>query len=130
MSLVALWCRCDDRGSENDYFVIETFERQRPHQGNARCDIVDFTDGEDSINLQNLDADTRTAFNDSFATLILGNGSFVVGQAAALRIYETSTGWMIEGEVNGDGKADFSIAVDDMDHSIAWQLISSDDFVA
>lgn len=116
-------------GGSTDIFVLETLKDSGVTKA-TRDVITDFTDGEDTISLQNLDADTRDADNDVFSAIIMGTGSFTVGTAGQLRIYETSSGWMIEGEVNGDAKADFSIAVDDMDHSIGWALIVSDDFVA
>lgn len=91
----------------------------------TRDEIMDFNDLAtfERIDLNLIDADMRsTAPSDqSFSsTLLLGSGSFTVGQAGDLRIYQTATGWMIEGEVTGDAKADFSIAVRDVDHSIIW----------
>jgi hypothetical protein len=40
------------------------------------------------------------------------------GVAGQLRSYLTVTGHMIEGDVNGDTKADFAIAVLDLNHVI------------
>jgi len=48
------------------------------------------------------------------------------GSNPGLRVISTASGWMIEGETTGDGKADFSIAVLDPTHTIGW---SSDDFL-
>jgi hypothetical protein len=38
-----------------------------------------------------------------------------------VRVLTTGVGWMIEGDIGGDGKADFSIAVFDPTHTIAWR---------
>jgi hypothetical protein len=43
-----------------------------------------------------------------------------------VRVVATASGWMIEGETTGDGKADFSILVLDPTHAITW---GSNDFV-
>jgi Ca2+-binding RTX toxin-like protein len=90
--------------------------------------ILDFEDTIDLINLAFIDADTRASAvgNSQFTNVITGDGGFTVGQAATLRVYQTATGFRIEGETNGDGKADFSIAVNDLDHSTVW---SADDFI-
>jgi Ca2+-binding RTX toxin-like protein len=81
--------------------------------------IEDYNEADDFLDLSLLDADTRSVTNDSFDTIIT-TGGFVLGDAQSLRIYQTATGWMIEGEVTGDAKADFSIAVNDLDYSINW----------
>lgn len=82
--------------------------------------IEDYVENSDNLDLSLLDADTRTGgVNDAFG-MILTTSNFVVGVAQTLRIYQTAIGWMIDGEVTGDGKADFSIAVNDLDHSINW----------
>jgi hypothetical protein len=37
-----------------------------------------------------------------------------------LRVLTTQSGWLIQGEVNGDKKPDFAIAVKDAGHVIVW----------
>lgn len=78
--------------------------------------IVDFQDGIDMIDLFHIDANTTNgAGNDAFVYLN-GNstttpGATFTGVAGQLRSYLTAEGHVIEGDVNGDIKADFSIAV-------------------
>ncbi|GAA0733508.1 M10 family metallopeptidase C-terminal domain-containing protein [Sphingomonas japonica] len=64
--------------------------------------VVDFQRGVDDLDLSAIDADTTVLGNDSF-TLI--NGAAFSGSAGELRI----AGNMMQGDVNGDGAADFSI---------------------
>ncbi|MFO1034961.1 MAG: calcium-binding protein [Hyphomicrobiales bacterium] len=88
----------------------------------TRDTITDFEDTVDTIDLGDIDANTTLANDQGFSNvLLLGNGTFTA--TGQLRIYQTATGWMIEGEVTGDGKADFSIAVNDLDHSISWDSV-------
>ncbi len=37
-----------------------------------------------------------------------------------LRVISTASGWMIEGDINGNEVADFAIAVIDPTHTIVW----------
>jgi len=86
--------------------------------------IQDFEDGIDKIDLSAMDANTKTSAIDDF-TLLHGSGTsfnFLPGGGQQLKILETATGYRILGEVNGDGKADFSIDVKDLDHSTVWSL--------
>jgi Ca2+-binding RTX toxin-like protein len=64
--------------------------------------------GGDVIDLSAIDANTKTANNDSF-TLIGGNVAFTA--AGQLRWVDMPDQTLLQGDVNGDGKADFSIAV-------------------
>ena len=106
-------------GGAADFFTYDSIKDSGLTKA-TRDEIMDFTDGQDLINLFSIDAIAATVLDEDFsATLLLGNGAFT--QAGQLRIYQTATGWMIEGEVTGDGKADFSIAVRDLDHSTVWQ---------
>jgi serralysin len=99
----------------------------------TRDRIMDFEDGKDQINLSLIDANTKLAGNDSF-TYINGNSSATpaanfTGNAGELRSYWTPTGQIIEGDVNGDSKADFSIELYDPDHSIILINTSGVDFI-
>jgi Ca2+-binding RTX toxin-like protein len=85
--------------------------------------ILGFEDGTDKIDLSAIDANTTNgaAVNDSF-TYINGDssvtpGAFFTEVAGQLRSYWSADGHIIEGDVNGDGKADFSIEIIDPTHS-------------
>lgn len=83
--------------------------------------ITDFDDDEtgdeDIIDLSRIDANANTkATNDAFTLLDL-NANFTK-TAGELRAYQTATGLTLEGDVNGDGKADFGIDIVDATHSI------------
>ena len=79
--------------------------------GDAKRDLItDFTTGADLIDLSTIDANTVLGGNQAFA--FIGNGAFtnVAGQlrfsSVAGQQYTT-----VEGDVNGDGKADFQIGL-------------------
>ena len=110
-------------GADVDRFYYSTIKDSGLTKA-TRDEILDFVDGVDLIALA-FDFDTTTLGNQSFLDVIV-DGTFT-GDAGKLRVYKTATGWMIEGDVTVDGKADFSIAVRDMDHSIGWTV---DDFRA
>ncbi|MFO1034151.1 MAG: calcium-binding protein [Hyphomicrobiales bacterium] len=114
-------------GADGDSFIYLTLADSGTTKA-ARDEIMDFEDGGfDKIDLSGIDADTRaSAPNDQAFTSGLNSGTFTAGTAGQFRIYATATGWIIEGEVTGDGKADFSIAVRDLDHNISWD---TDNFV-
>jgi Ca2+-binding RTX toxin-like protein len=75
----------------------------------ARDLITDFENGIDTIWLSLIDANTKNgAVDDAFA--FIGNQAFG-GVAGQLRVYTFADGQIVEGDVNGDAKADFSIEV-------------------
>lgn len=86
--------------------------------------ITDFEDGRDIIALQRIDAIAGTAAGDAFT--FIGSNMASSGRAGELRSYYTAAGQVAEGDVNGDGLADFSIALRDPTHSI---LLTAADFV-
>jgi hypothetical protein len=51
------------------------------------------------------------------------------GVAGQLRAYWTATGQVIEGDVNGDRKADFSIEIYDPTHAITLSGVDGVDFI-
>ncbi|MEL6618957.1 MAG: M10 family metallopeptidase C-terminal domain-containing protein [Pseudomonadota bacterium] len=68
--------------------------------------ITDFEQGPDRIDLRRIDADTGTVDDDRFAWI--GNDSFS-GTAGELRFYATSGRTGLQGDVDGDGIADFEL---------------------
>ena len=75
----------------------------------ARDTIADFASG-DRIDLSAIDARTGTAANDAFG--FIGEAAFT-GVAGQLRVgSDGAGGWLIEGDINGDGLRDLVIAVD------------------
>jgi Ca2+-binding RTX toxin-like protein len=78
--------------------------------------ILDFESGTDKIDLGFIDADSNTAGNQAFTFVgqaFSGNGTAGSGVAGELRSYRDGESgiWYVEGDVNGDGIADFQIAV-------------------
>ncbi|MFP1631676.1 calcium-binding protein [Zhengella sp. ZM62] len=71
----------------------------------GRDRIQDFLSGTDVIDLSALDADTGTAGDQAF-TLV---GGAFTGAAGQLRIWEAAGLTFIEGDVDGNGHADFRI---------------------
>jgi Ca2+-binding RTX toxin-like protein len=87
----------------------------------TRDRIIDFDQGADIIDLSAIDANT-TAVGDQGFTYLNDPGEVAAeftGAAGQLRSYFTATGQIIEGDVNGDGKADFSIELVDPTHALA-----------
>jgi serralysin len=71
--------------------------------------ILDFQHGVDKIDLNVIDADPATAGNQAFSFSNDGTFHHAVGE---LRAFDTGLGyWNVEGDINGDGTADFSIFV-------------------
>jgi Ca2+-binding RTX toxin-like protein len=85
--------------------------------------IQDFEDGFDKIDLSGIDANAKLAGDQAF-DFIGVNEHFLA--AADVRVLTTATGYAIEADVTGDGKADFAIDVADLTHSITW---TSSDFI-
>jgi hypothetical protein len=84
----------------------------------TRDSIVDFESGVDDIVLTLIDANivNGSVMNDAFSWM--GTNVNFSGVAGQLRAYWTPNGQIIEGDVNGDRKADFSIELLDPTHSI------------
>lgn len=90
-------------GAGSDHFVYFAL---RDSFANARDQILDFTTG-DKIEIV-FDANSTLAGAQSFE--LIANGAVFSG-AGQLRITQNGTEALIEGEVNGDGVADFAIRV-------------------
>jgi hypothetical protein len=86
--------------------------------------IADF-DSLDLIDLHLIDANKTNAAGTDDHFNFIGNNVPFTGAAGDLRAYWTAIGQMIEGDVNGDRVADFSIELRDPLHMI---LLSGDDF--
>ncbi|HEX8307789.1 MAG TPA: M10 family metallopeptidase C-terminal domain-containing protein, partial [Allosphingosinicella sp.] len=70
--------------------------------------ILDFASGSDKIDLGRIDADTLTAGDQAFSWI--GSDAFS-GSAGQLRAYEQDGAWYVEGDVDGNGSADFVVAL-------------------
>jgi Ca2+-binding RTX toxin-like protein len=82
----------------------------------GRDTITGFENG-DVIDLSAIDANTKNgaATHDEF--IFIGYNPFTAGTPGQLRSALTETGHVVEGDVNGDGKADFAIEILDPTHS-------------
>jgi serralysin len=89
-------------GSGYDTFV---FRDGDSGTGTARDTITDFTRGQDRIDLSGMDANLNTAGVDD-AFNFIGSQAFT-GVAGQLRVQAG----LVQGDTNGDGVADFEIAV-------------------
>lgn len=106
-------------GAGND---IYRYERTIESEIGAADTIQDFTQGEDKIDLSAIDADAALANDQAFT--FVGSAGFS-GKAGELRAYRpTSASSIVEGDVNGDGAADFQIEV------ISAASLTAADFIA
>ena len=81
--------------------------------------IVDFTSGADRIDLVGIDASTKASGNQAFNFIGSASFSHVAGQ---LRVDTSDPArTLVLGDVNGDGVADFAVALDG-----AHQLVAAD----
>jgi Ca2+-binding RTX toxin-like protein len=96
-------------GKDADIFLFETGDTSR--QKNRADTIYDFAgkDG-DTINLSAIDANTKLAEDQEFD--LIGRQGFS-REAGELRVVREKSDTWIMGDTNGDGKADFTIHLDD-----------------
>jgi VCBS repeat-containing protein len=116
-------------GGGKDIFAFSSADDIGNHPGISSDDILDFAAG-DHIDLSALDADINSiGSNDAFQSIGGAAFSHVAGQ---LRFaVDTSltdpvtgrTGYLVEGDMNGDGQADFSLVV----HTA--KVLTNSDFV-
>jgi Ca2+-binding RTX toxin-like protein len=72
--------------------------------------ILDFTPGTDKIDLSRIDANSHVAGDQAFSWI--GSTAFAGGGAASagqLRAYQSGQSWFVEGDIDGNGSADFRI---------------------
>lgn len=94
-------------GRGDDIFVYERYTDSTP----KRYDIItDFSRADDIIDLSIIDANTEKSGNQSFKWI--GTSGFH-GKAGELRSYISGDKTYIRGDVDGDGKDDFRIVLDD-----------------
>ncbi|WP_210529345.1 calcium-binding protein [Rubellimicrobium arenae] len=87
--------------------------------------VTDFAGGgQDVIALDRIDAKAGTTANDTFT--FIGTNVGFSGRAGELRSVWTATGQRVQGDVNGDGAADFAIELTDAAHAIT---LTEADFV-
>jgi Ca2+-binding RTX toxin-like protein len=73
----------------------------------GRDSILDFVSGTDKISLVLIDANSSAAGDQAFTL-----GALAAGQAGRLAITADGAGrWLVQGDVNGDGVADFAISL-------------------
>ncbi len=91
--------------------------------------IVDFAGGAggDVIDLSKIDANSKVAGNDAFK--FVGTNVAWGGKAGELRAVWSAIGQIIEGDINGDKIADFSIDTIDVGHTIELSKVNGVDFV-
>lgn len=95
-------------GAGSDRFVFASI-KDSTVSASGRDTIFDFGTG-DKINLSAIDANVRTAKDDAFA--FIGTKAFSK-TAGELRYEKKASDTYLFGDVNGDGRADFSIHLDD-----------------
>ena len=90
--------------SGNDRFDFNSIRESGTTSG-ARDVILDFRHG-DKVDLSSIDARTQASGNQSFRIV-----SDFTGSAGQLTWDKSGSGFLVSGDVNGDGNADFSIQV-------------------
>ena len=104
-------------GRGSDTFMFYSLANSAPGGGDS---ITDFIRGEDKIDVSAIDA-IAGGGNDAFVFI----GSEAFSAAGQLRQFDFGGGIMVEGDVDGDGNADFQIAL-----LTPGLVLTSDDFVA
>ncbi|HZH27651.1 MAG TPA: choice-of-anchor Q domain-containing protein [Azospirillaceae bacterium] len=93
-------------GSGADRFVLTSASQSRPGATN-RDVILDFVTAEgDRLDISAIDANPYRDGNQAFA--FIGRNAFT-GSAGQLHLVSTSTGLVVEGDLNGDRVADFQV---------------------
>ncbi len=103
-------------GADADHFMFAAVIDSRVGHEDR---IADFKRGSDLIDLSVIDAITGEADDQAFD--FIGTRSFTA--AGQLRITADRSGVYLKGDVDGDGRADFAIFVDDRHHLAARDFI-------
>ncbi|MGD9917020.1 MAG: calcium-binding protein [Paenirhodobacter sp.] len=102
-------------GGDGDSFV---FRRVSDSLSTGRDRIADFVSGEDRIDLSQIDADIGAAGDGAFTFV-----DHFSGDAGELRMRVVNGNGFLEGDVDGDGGADFSIMLVGVTEIAAGDLI-------
>jgi Ca2+-binding RTX toxin-like protein len=93
----------------NDIFRYDSASHSNPL---AMDSIIEFVPGEDMIDLSRIDANSHEAGDQAFHWI--GSDAFTgagASSAGELRATLENNVWVVRGDTNGDGTADFAIAV-------------------
>jgi hypothetical protein len=112
-------------GTESDIFGYSSTKDSGTTKA-TRDVITDFEDGTNRIDLARIDANTKLANDQAFN--FIGTDVHFTGHRGELLAHSIANGFLIEGDVNGDKKADFTIEVVDPDHSIVWSGVTGETF--
>jgi choice-of-anchor C domain-containing protein len=94
-------------GAGADTFQFKTLQDSTT---GAADHILDFTSGTDKIDLSAIDANPSTPGNDAF--VFSNDGTFHGINGEVREFFDAAHGWwVVDGDVNGDGQADFTIHV-------------------
>ncbi|MGH6736011.1 MAG: calcium-binding protein [Methyloceanibacter sp.] len=93
-------------GMGNDDFDFNSIKESKT--GGQRDKIMDFKRGQDDIDLRGIDAKTGVSGNNKFEFIGKDDFSETKGE---LRYQDLGSKVIVQGDVNGDGKADFEIMV-------------------
>jgi serralysin len=105
-------------GADNDSFVFRSVSDSGVTDA-SRDIINDFTSGDDIIDLSGIDARAANGGNQAF--IFIGAAAFTA--SGQLRLNTTSPQPMLEGDVTGDGVADFQIVLNGVTTVTAADLI-------
>jgi Ca2+-binding RTX toxin-like protein len=119
-------------GSKADTFAY-AFTTESGITVATRDVITDYQDAIDKIDLSKIDANTLVVGDQAFTYLNIDSSTKqaaeFTGAAGQLRSYWNATGIIIEGDTNGDKKADFAIEIIDSNHAIILTDTIGQDFV-
>jgi hypothetical protein len=104
-------------GADADLFEYNALSDSGVTAG-TRDLIADFEPGIDQIHLFGIDANTTNAAGTNDAFTFIGTNVPFTGTAGQLHAFWSAIGQIIEGDVNGDAKPDFSIEIADPTHAI------------